>query len=117
MQAYLASILAANDSPALRVGGVMDHVHALCDLSRSRALSDVIKEAKRASSLWVKKSLGQFHWQAGHGAFSVSQSNVARVKAYIAGQEEHHREKSFQDELRSLLRKHGIEYDERYLWD
>ena len=58
-----------------------------------------------------------FFWQGGYGSFSVSQSNVEQVRAYIAGQEEHHRKVDFQDEFRALCRKHGVEIDERYVWD
>jgi len=80
----------------------------------------VIKELKRGSSIWAKTkgpAMELFQWQAGYGAFSVSQSQSSRVQRYIAGQEEHHRRSSFQDEFRQLLRKHGIEFDERYVWD
>ncbi len=75
---------------------------------------------KVESSAWVKRQgphLSEFYWQGGYGAFSVSQSNVEQVKAYIANQEEHHRKVSFQDELRALFRKHQIEFDERDVWD
>jgi putative transposase len=61
--------------------------------------------------------LSDFHWQEGYGAFAVSHSNVDQVKAYIAGQEEHHRQRSFQDEYRELLRRHEMEWDKRYVWD
>lgn len=118
--AYLASVFAAHDSPALLIGGADDHVHILCNMSRTKALANVIKEAKRASSLWIKtkgSALTSFRWQGGYGAFSVSHSNVSRVRRYIAGQEEHHRKWSFQDEFRRLLQRHGVEYDERYVWD
>jgi hypothetical protein len=75
---------------------------------------------KRASSIWIKErdpSLAAFHWQVGYGAFSVSQSQSPRVEDYIARQEERHRTITFQDELRGLLRKHAIEFDERNVWD
>ena len=58
-----------------------------------------------------------FQWQSGYGAFSVSQSNVVEVKRYIENQEEHHRRMTFEDELRALFGRHGIEFDERYVWD
>ena len=63
------------------------------------------------------KALSEFHWQAGYGAFSVSQSNSGQVTKYIQNQERHHQRMSFQDELRALLRRHGLEWDERYVWD
>ena len=58
-----------------------------------------------------------FQWQAGYAGFSVSQSNVEEVTKYIENQAEHHRKMTFQDELRALFRRHGIEFDERYVWD
>jgi hypothetical protein len=75
---------------------------------------------KKGSSKWIKTQgtrYSNFHWQAGYGAFSVSQSNAPRVKSYIAHQEEHHRTRGFQDEFRDFLRRHQVEFDERYVWD
>jgi REP element-mobilizing transposase RayT len=118
--AYKAGILKEWDSPALVIGGVADHVHLLFRLSKNHALVKVIEEVKQGSSKWLKTQGNEFcdfHWQAGYGAFSVSQSNVEQVKRYIEQQEEHHRTRTFQDELRALLKRHGIEYDERYVWD
>ncbi len=120
MHRYLAGISNNLDCPAIIVGGVSDHVHLLANQSRTIALAAWVKELKRASSLWTKKKSSQwgvFQWQAGYGAFSVSQSQKNRVQEYIAAQEKHHRQISFQDELRQLLRKHGITYDEQYIWD
>jgi hypothetical protein len=80
----------------------------------------MVKELKRGSSLWVKErdhSMGDFGWQNGYGVFSVGYSQLEAVRAYIMGQEEHHRTHSFQDEFRSLLRRYHIAYDERYVWD
>jgi hypothetical protein len=80
----------------------------------------VAEGTKTDSSQWIKKkdrSLRSFSWQKGYGAFSVSQSNVEKVKKYIQNQKEHHANYSFQDEFRSLLRKYKVEYDERYVWD
>ena len=100
--------------------GVEDHVHILCQLSRKVALMDLVEEVKTASSKWIKTKGPQyhdFHWQAGYGAFSVSESKRGDVIHYIQTQEEHHRKLSFQDEYRALCAKHGIEIDERYVWD
>ena len=79
----------------------------------------MVKELKRVSNLWLKKEHGllTFEWQGGYADFSVSESNVEQVKRYIANQEQHHRKIGFQDELRSLLQRHRIEWDERYVWD
>ncbi|MGQ0635765.1 MAG: IS200/IS605 family transposase [Planctomycetaceae bacterium] len=106
--------------PVLRVGGVADHVHILCLLGRTITISDLVKELKRDSSQWLKTkgpALAEFYWQNGYGAFSVSPSHVEDVREYIAKQEEHHRVTTFQDEFRRLLKKYGVEWDERYVWD
>nr|VFK62899.1 MAG: REP element-mobilizing transposase RayT [Candidatus Kentron sp. UNK] len=108
------------ECPPIIVGGTEDHVHLLCRLSRIISQADYVKELKRVSTIWIKKrepALVTFAWQRGYGAFSVSISNLDSVRKYIAEQEEHHKKLSFQDEYRALLRKHGIEWDERYVWE
>ena len=121
LYAYNATILKENvDSPAILINGVEDHIHILCLLSRKFAIKDVIKESKTETTKWIKKqgpTYKDFHWQAGYGVFSVSPSNVEQVKRYIANQQEHHNRISFQDEFRELCKRHGIEIDERYVWD
>ena len=80
----------------------------------------LVEEIKSSSSKWIKQEhprLTDFHWQAGYGEFSVSQSNVEQVRQYITNQESHHRQRTFQDEFRELLRRHELEWDERYVWD
>lgn len=80
----------------------------------------MVEEVKRGSSLWLKSKgpdLHNFAWQNGYGIFSIGHSQVEKLKKYIAGQEEHHRKVSFQDELRQFLRRYQIEFDERYIWD
>ena len=116
----MASVLARLDSPAIRIGGTSDHIHVLFAADKNRALKDVVRDAKANTSKWVNDERlikEEFHWQAGYGAFSVSQSNVSRVLRYIDSQEEHHKKWTFQNEFRALLKKHKIEYDERYIWD
>jgi hypothetical protein len=79
-----------------------------------------VKELKRVSNIWLKersRDYADFEWQGGYADFSVSQSNLEQVEQYIANQDEHHRKIGFQDELRALLRKHEIEWDEKYVWD
>ncbi len=118
---YKATILRdLVDSPALIIGGVDDHVHVLCLLSRKFAIMDVIEKAKTETTKWMKKQgpeYADFHWQSGYGIFSVSESNREIVRSYIANQIEHHKKFSFEDEFRALCRRHGIEIDERYVWD
>jgi len=118
--AYLAGTCKRRGSTSIIVGGVADHVHILCTLSREESVSVLVRELKRESSKSLKEkspALRNFYWQAGYGAFSVSPAHVAVLKQYIRNQEEHHRQESFQDEFRRLLRKYGVEYDERYVWD
>jgi REP element-mobilizing transposase RayT len=120
LYAYQAGIFQKWDSPALVIGGVEDHVHALFSLSKNHALIKIVEEVKKGSSKWMKtEGTGNpnFYWQGGYAAFSVSPSNVDEVRRYIENQEEHHRQKTFQDELRLFLKRHGIEFDERYVWD
>jgi REP element-mobilizing transposase RayT len=116
----MAGICKKWESPALVIGGVDDHVHLLISLSKNHALKTIVEEVKKGSSKWMKSNgarNSKFYWQKGYGAFSVSQSNVAAVKRYIERQETHHKTMTFQDELRALFHKHGIEFDERYVWD
>jgi len=104
--AYIAGILNKLDSRAILVNGTEEHVHILCLLSKNYAPCKVIEEVKKSSSKWIKTrsaALKTFQWQNGYGIFSVSQSNLAQVKDYIADQENHHRRISFQEELRKLL--------------
>jgi hypothetical protein len=88
------------------------------DRNQTRAIADLVREAKRVSSEWVKEAQGvqKFSWQEGYGAFSVSKSAVPSVRKYIQEQEKHHRRRTFQEEYLEFLEKNGVEYDERYLW-
>jgi REP element-mobilizing transposase RayT len=105
---------------SLIVGGTSDHVHMLFQLGRTITIADAISKIKSTSSAWINQNhlaTIAFHWQAGYAVFSVSQSNIEAVRAYIQRQLEHHRNVSFQDELRDWLRRYQIEWDERYVWD
>ena len=98
----------------------MYHVHLLTTLSRTIAIADFVKEAKRVSCNWIQERgarWSKFHWQAGYATFSVSESKVADVIHYIENQDAHHRAQTFQDEYRDFLRKHGEEWDKKYAWD
>jgi REP element-mobilizing transposase RayT len=120
LHSYLATVIKNLGCHANLINSVEDHVHVLFELSRTVSVSTVVVDVKTSSSKWIKAQPGgcrDFAWQSGYGVFSVSQSNVETVRAYIANQREHHRTRSFQDELRTLLEKHGVEYDERYVWD
>jgi REP element-mobilizing transposase RayT len=120
MHAWLGSASGQLDCPSILVGGVEDHVHILARHGRTISQADWVKEIKRTSSIWIKERdplLKDFAWQAGYGIFSVSASNREAVRDYIARQEEHHRRLGYQDEFRLLLKKHEMEWDERYVWD
>jgi len=120
MHRFLGGACKKLDSPVLRVGGVADHVHVLCRLGKTMAPAVLVKELKRASSSWAKTNgpgLREFYWQNGYAAFSVSPGHVEPLREYIGRQEEHHRKVTFQDEFRRLLKKYGLEWDERYVWD
>jgi putative transposase len=108
------------NSEAFRVGGNDNHIHIACTLPRTVTTSKLLEEIKKSSSAWIKKQPGGpagFLWQSGYGAFSVSQSQLSALIRYIDRQEEHHRTKTFNDELVELLEKYCVEYDEKYLWD
>ena len=116
---YLAGIASNLDSPCLAINGTSDHVHMLLSQSKKLALADLAAEGKKGSSKWIKTKgadFRSFHWQDGYAAFSVSPSKAEEVKRYVAQQKEHHRKRSFQEELILFLRRHGVEYDERYIW-
>ena len=121
LYAYMATILRDRvDSPAIIINGVEDHVHSLIRLSRKFPVMKILQESKGETSKWLKRQpavAGDFAWQAGYGAFSVSASMLEDVKRYIQNQQEHHKRMSFQDEFRELCRRHGLELDERYAWD
>ena len=117
---YLGGILSRLDCQPILVDGVEDHVHLLCALARTCEAAAMVKEVKRGSTLWLRtksQDLRDFSWQNGYGIFSIGFSQIRSVRDYIAGQEEHHRKASFQEEFRQLLRRYEIEFDERYVWD
>ncbi len=100
----------------LKINGVADHVHALIGLKPAHCLSDLVRELKKASSVWAASHHErQFEWQEGYSIFRVSVSKVASVRQYIAEQEEHHRRRTFEEELRELLEAHGVQYNPKYL--
>src|SRR5690349_1075437 len=116
---YMCGIPRNHQSPCLAINGTADHVHLLVSQSKNIALADLLEDLKKDSSKWIKK-LGRiyngFHWQDGYAAFSIGESGVETLKQYIANQKDHHKRQSFQDELRALLKKYRVEYDERYIW-
>ncbi len=94
MHPHLATVLTNSRSPAIKVGGTSDHVHALFRLSKNSSLAEIVEEIKTSSSKWIKtkgRALASFHWQSGYAGFSVSPGDVEKVAEYIATQEAHHR--------------------------
>ena len=120
LHAYLATVARNAGCECYRVGGVADHVHLAVRLSRTSTIADLVRELKASSSKWLKTqspTLAQFTWQRGYGAFSVGPTDLGALQNYIDTQDEHHRSRSFQEEYLAFLRKYGVEYDERYVWD
>jgi putative transposase len=116
---YIGGILRNNSSALIAAGGMPDHVHLLASLGRTLAAADAVRLIKTNSSGWIHDELRfpEFQWQNGYGAFAVSFSNVDQVKSYLSNQEEHHRRLTFQEEFCEFLRRHNLEWDERYVWD
>jgi putative transposase len=118
--AYLVGACRNMQSPSLQVGGVEDHVHLLIRLGKTVDIATLVRELKRESSKWGKvefPQLGNFSWQSGYGAFSISPSHANDVVSYIQNQAEHHKQVSFQEEFRRICQKYCVPLDERYAWD
>ena len=118
--AYMSGILRHLKCELPTVGGVEDHVHVLCNLTKKLPLMKVLEILKKDSSKWFKAQPGVwpgFQWQAGYGAFSVSPGHRDATLRYVLNQEQHHKKESFQDEFRRILKKYAVTYDERYVWD
>jgi len=117
LYAYMGGVIKNYDGKLMEAGGTFDHVHLLVGLSLPDKFSDLVRDVKTNSSLWLKKNSTQqyFAWQEGYGSFSVSYSSLEKVKHYIKNQKEHHKTKSFDEEYLQLLKKHKIPYDTRFV--
>jgi putative transposase len=116
--AYLGGIVREMHGTALTINGEPDHVHMLTRVRPAHSAAEIMRVLKTNSSRWVReKHCPHFAWQTGYGVFSVSESNVVAVTEYIAGQHEHHKRHSFQEEFVALLKKNHVEYDPKYIWD
>ena len=118
--AYLATVCRDLSAEITHVGGVADHVHIVTTLPRTLSQAEFIEKIKKASSKWIKTvnvRYRGFFWQRGYGVFSVSPSQLDAVRRYAHQQQEHHRTRTFQEGCRELLRRHGVDFDERYVWD
>ncbi|NLL13250.1 MAG: IS200/IS605 family transposase [Fibrobacter sp.] len=117
---YIATVCKTCNSIPIKIGCVSDHIHIAASLPRIITVSKLLEEVKKSSSKWIKEKderLQHFSWQDGYAVFSISQSHLDRLVNYIKNQESHHRDKSFQQELRNHLNHYRIKYDERYVWD
>jgi len=117
---YMGGIIRGEGGTLLEIGGTPDHIHLLARFKADQSVAHMLQLIKANSSKWANEQPQQnsrFAWQIGYAAFSVSESQAPSVKDYVQRQEDHHRRNSFQEELLALLRKHAIDYDERYVWD
>jgi len=117
---YMSGIINELGGSVSTINGTKDHIHMLLRLPAATPLADAMRVLKTNSSRWVHETWAarrSFAWQTGYGAFSVSQSVADEFVRYIQNQAEHHRSMTFQEELIALLKRHGIEYDERYMWE
>jgi len=117
--AYMGGIARENKMKALAIGGIEDHAHVFLSLPSTLSIAKAIQLIKGGSSHWVHETFPShrdFEWQEGYGAFSASISHIDDTIAYINNQREHHRKTTFQEEYLAILKKHGIEYDEKYVW-
>jgi len=119
LHSYIGGIAEAEKCTLLAAGGMPDHVHLLISVGRTIAVADLMRVVKANSSKWVHDTFPDcpFAWQNGYGGFAVEYDRIETVRAYIARQAEHHADRSFQDEYRTLLGEHGMDWDERYVWD
>ena len=120
VHAYMAGILRNMKCLDVQVGGVADHAHVVCNLSKFHSAVDLLEAVKKDSSKHAKtlgSKLAKFQWQAGYGLFSVSPADLQAAKDYVGNQEEHHHTMTFQEELRRFLTQYGVDDDERYVWD
>lgn len=117
---YIGGIVRERKSVLIEAGGMPDHIHLLISFARDISVSDMVRDVKSVSAQWVHEEFPArraFAWQGGYGAFAVSKSNVEAVREYIRTQAEHHRARTFRDEFRDFLRRHELDWDERYVWD
>ena len=119
LHAYIAGICREMRCEAFRVGGMRDHIHIACTLSRTITVSDLLRHIKGGSSQWVHNntSSSKFSWQSGYGAFSIGESQLEALIAYIENQQSHHKSQSYREELIHFLDKYNVDHDEEHLWE
>ena len=117
---YIAGVLRSKQGRLLTAGGMPDHLHLLASLDRQISVSEALRDIKSNSSRWIRghfPNRSRFGWQTGYAAFSVSFSQIQPVRHYIENQKAHHQKGTFKEELVRLLKRHRVDFDERYLWD
>jgi putative transposase len=120
LHAYIGGIIRSVDAQPLSIGGMPDHIHLAMKIRSNQPLSDLVRKIKANSSKWINENQfcrRKFSWQNGYGGFSVSASQIHKVRNYIENQVEHHKSKTFKEELIEILDKHGVDYNPKYLWD
>ena len=114
---YIGGVLKNHDMKGLAIGGMEDHIHILVSLSSEMTVAKVVNLIKSNSSKWMREKDQDFGWQKGYAAFSVSVSALDPVRQYIDTQPEHHKKRDFKQEYLALLKKHGVEYDPKWVFD
>ena len=118
LHAYITGTLSNIGAYVNEIYANPDHIHVLCTLPRTITMAELVSKIKTPSTKWIKKQgITNFFWQGGYGVFSVSPSKVKVVERYIRNQNQHHKNVSFKDELRSFFNDYDIDFDERYVWD
>ena len=118
LHSYMVGTISKLGSYTNEIYANPDHIHILCNLTRTTIIAEFVSKIKTSSSKWIKsKGVRNFSWQDGYGIFSVSASKIDVVKKYILNQQEHHKTLTFKDELRSFFKEYGIDFDERFVWD
>src|SRR4051812_31431834 len=116
---YIGGILREHGGVLMEIGAVDDHVHLLVKIRAEQSVAEIVRLIKANSSKWLNGKPhheSRFEWQGGYGAFTVSESQVPLIRRYILSQEEHHRTRSFQEEFVEMLNRHGLKFDEQYIW-
>ena len=117
---YISKIITNKNHKSININGMPDHIHILVGFNQTTAISDLVRDIKRSSSLYINENKlvgSKFQWQEGYGVFSYSRSHLEKIYRYIENQKTHHRKKNFKDEYREFLKKFDVPYDPRYLFE
>lgn len=117
---YITGIIRNRNQKLLAINGMPDHIHILVSMNADKSISDLVRDIKSNSSKFINEKRfvkGKFYWQEGYGAFSYSKSQSSKVIAYILNQEKHHTKKTFKEEYYEILKKSGIEFENKYLFE